>query len=169
MKFPFLLAVAALVGLAWTGLAVARPSGLRDERAAQADFVVNCGGCHGIEGVSNSRAVPDLKNQVGYFLNFPEGRTYLARLPNVAFSTLPDAKLADALNFMAFVLGADSVPAGARPYSAGEVGRLRKTALTGAPLRAYRDGLVERLIKDFGAPDSLRLYGQDHYGAGGGL
>jgi len=162
MRFPVKVAGAVVAGLAGAGLAAA------DETAARADFVLNCGGCHGLDGVSNSRAVPDLRHQVGYFLNFPEGRDYLARLPNVAFSTLPDAKLADALNYMVFVVGEGSVPAGARPYSAAEIGRLRKTALTGAPLRAYRDGLVDRLIEHYGAPESLRLYGQDHYGAGGG-
>lgn len=133
---------------------------------AQANFVLHCGGCHGVDGTTNAEAVPDLKHQVGYFLNFPEGRAYLSRLPNVAFSTLTDQELADALNYMVFVIGEGSVPQGAKPYQAAEVASLRRTPLTGAPLRAYRAGLVERLIRDYGAAETLRLYGRDNYGVG---
>jgi mono/diheme cytochrome c family protein len=92
---------------------------------AQGDYLLNCGGCHGFHGVSNAKLVPGLKDLVGYYLRTPEGRAYLPRLPNVAFSTLSDQKLADMLNYVVFEIGGNSAPDGAKPYGAGEVGRWR--------------------------------------------
>jgi hypothetical protein len=128
------------------------------------NFLLGCGGCHGLDGVSNSQIVPDLKNQVGYFLNLPEGRRYLARLPNVAFSTNTDEELAGLLNYAVFTLGGDSVPKGAKPYTAREVGALRKQPLTETALFQYRQDMVETLIADYRATPSLRRYGEDMYG-----
>ena len=93
---------------------------------AQSDYILACAGCHGLNGVSNSMLVPSLKGLVGYYLNMPEGRAYLPRLPNVAFSTLNDEQLAAVLNYMVFDIGADSAPAGSRrtmrPRSANGAG-----------------------------------------------
>lgn len=129
------------------------------------NFLLGCGGCHGLDGVSNSQIVPDLKNQVGYFLNLPEGRRYLARLPNVAFSTNTDEELAGLLNYAVFTLGGDSVPKGAKPYTAREVAGLRKQPLTETALFQYRQDMVETLIADYRATPSLRRYGEDMYGS----
>lgn len=122
------------------------------------DFILACGGCHGLNGVSNSSLVPSLKGLVGYYLYLPEGRAYLPRLPNVAFSTLNDEQLAAVLNYMVFDLGAGSVPAGTRPYRAVEVGKWRRQPLTEVTLSAYRRQMVETLIARYHAPESLRGY-----------
>jgi hypothetical protein len=132
---------------------------------ARQDFLLGCGGCHGIDGVSNSQIVPDLKDQVGWFFNLPEGRRYLARLPNVAFSTNTDQELAALLNYAVFTLGGNSVPKGAKPYTAREVGELRKQPLTEAALFSYRQDLVETLIGKYNATPALRRYGEDMYGS----
>lgn len=132
--------------------------------SAQQAYLLGCGGCHGLDGVSNSRIVPDLKDQVGYFLNLPEGRRYLARLPNVAFSAATDPELAALLNYAVFTLGGPSVPPGAKPYTAGEVGMLRKQPLTETPLFQYREKMVETLVAEYRAAPSLRRYGEDLYG-----
>src|SRR5271168_1870718 len=92
----------------------------------QRDFILACAGCHGMNGVSNANLVPNLKGLVGYYLNLPEGRAYLSRLPNVAFSTLNDDQLAAVLNYMVFEIGEGSAPAGTRPYRAAEVGKWRR-------------------------------------------
>lgn len=131
---------------------------------ARQAYLLGCGGCHGLDGVSNSQIVPDLKDQVGYFLNLPEGRRYLARLPNVAFSTNSDQELAALLNYAVFTLGGPSVPAGAKPYTAREVGELRKQPLTETALFQYREKMVETLVADYRATPSLRRYGEDIYG-----
>ncbi len=73
--------------------------------APQRDYILACAGCHGIQGVSNPDLVPSLQGLVGYFLELPEGRAYLSRLPNVAFSTLSDERLAAVLNYMVFEIG----------------------------------------------------------------
>src|SRR5229473_1882664 len=94
------------------------------------NYLLSCGGCHGLNGVSNSRLVPDLKDQVGFFLNLPEGRGYVVRLPNVAFSMTTDEALTDLMNYVVFTLGGDSVPKGTKPYTTHEVSQLRRSPLT---------------------------------------
>ena len=125
----------------------------------QRDYILACAGCHGVQGLSNPNLVPSLQGLVGYFLALPEGRAYLPRLPNIAFSTLSDERLAAVLNYMVFELGGPSAPVGARPYVAGEVGVLRKRPLTEVTLSAYRRQLVETLILRYQAPVTLRGYG----------
>ena len=49
--------------------------------------------------------MPELQGKVGFFLNTAEGRSYLVRLPNIAFSTLSDAELAEMLNYMVVTIG----------------------------------------------------------------
>jgi cytochrome c553 len=129
----------------------------------QSNYLLGCGGCHGENGLSNSRLVPELHDAVGYFLNTTAGREYLVRLPNVAFSTLSDRELADVLNFMVFSLGGASVPAGARPYTETEVGRLRQRPLNEVSLLAYRRQLIDTLIARHQGSERLRLYGGDSY------
>jgi cytochrome c553 len=134
---------------------------------SQRDYLLGCAGCHGADGSSNAQRVPTLKGLVGYYLNLPEGRAYLPRLPNVAFSTLSDGELAALLNYMVFEIGAGSAPAGTKPYGAAEVGKFRKQPLTEVTLSEYRRQMVETLITDYHAPAALRVYGQDLYGGGG--
>ncbi|MEP6547288.1 MAG: cytochrome c, class I [Gammaproteobacteria bacterium] len=111
-----------------------------------------------MNGISNSALVPSLKGLVGYYLYLPEGRAYLPRLPNVAFSTLNDAQLAAVLNYMVFDIGAGSAPAGTRTYRAAEVGKWRRQPLTEVTLSEYRQRLVETLINQYHAPAALRGY-----------
>jgi mono/diheme cytochrome c family protein len=127
-------------------------------RPAQGDYLLNCGGCHGFHGVSNANLVPILKDLVGYYLRSPEGRAYLPRLPNVAFSTLSDQRLAAVLNYVVFEIGGNSAPVGAKPYDAAEVGRWRKQPLNEVVLSQYRLQLVENLISRHQAPAELRVY-----------
>ena len=95
---------------------------------------------------------------MGYYLNVPEGRAYLPRLPNVAFSSLSDEELAAVLNYMVFDIGADSAPAGSRPFVAAEVAKWRRQPLTEVTLSAYRRRIVETLIDRYRAPAALRGY-----------
>lgn len=125
----------------------------------QADYLLHCGGCHGLEGTSNGKLVPDLRGQVGFFLRLPEGREYLVRLPNVAFSALSNDELAAVLNFMVFQIGGGGVPGDAQPYGAAEVAALRRRPLRELSLLEYRSRLVETLIRRYEAPAQLRAYG----------
>jgi hypothetical protein len=151
-----LLAVITLLMAAL--LAAAGPS-----TKSSSNYVLGCGGCHGIEGVSNPKLVPQLRDQVGYFLSTRQGREYLVRLPNVAFYAVSDADLADILNYTVFTIGGKGIPANAKPYTASEVAALRKSPLTEVSLIDYRNTLVEDLIANHGAPQSLRIYSDAAY------
>lgn len=124
----------------------------------QTDYLIGCGGCHGETGKSNSRLVPDLRDQVGYYLMTKEGREYLARLPNVAFYFANDTDLAAILNYAIFDIGGAGVPPGAKRYTAAEVARLRKRPLNEVSLVQYRAHLVDDLIANHGAPATMRFY-----------
>lgn len=140
-----------------------RAAAAAPSNVTRSNYLLGCGGCHGYEGISNSKLVPTLKGLVGYYLNTAEGRDYLPRLPNVAFSTLNDQDLAAVLNYLVFDLGGSSAPRGARPYAATEVGRLRKHPLTEIALHPYRRQLVDALISRYRASDALRVYDVDLY------
>jgi hypothetical protein len=115
--------------------------------------------------VSNSRLVPDLKDQVGYFLNLPQGRSYVVRLPNVAFSITSDEALTGLLNYVVFTLGGASVPTGTKPYALREVSQLRRNPLTEVSLVQMREQMVRILIDQYHATTDLRRYGEDDYGS----
>ena len=145
----------------WACLAAAETTALSD--STRSHYLLSCGGCHGYEGISNSKLVPTLKGLAGFYLNTTEGRNYLPRLPNVAFSAMSDQELAAVLNYVVFDMGEGSAPAGAKPYVASEVGRLRRTPLTEVALHPYRREIVDTLISRFHASDGLRVYSVDLY------
>ncbi len=144
-------------------MAEIRPPAVPTFTKPQSNYLLGCGGCHGENGISNSKLVPDLHGQVGFYLNIPEGREYLVRLPNVAFSIMSDQELTDVLNFMVFQIGGASVPAHTAPYTIAEVARLRKLPLNEVSLVDYRKRLVDLLIGQHGASQKLRVYDGDRY------
>ena len=120
-------------------------------------YLLYCGGCHGINGQSSDAAVPSLKGQVDAFLCLPAGREYIVRLPNVAFAPLSDPQLAELMNFVVG-LGHTREGKGDAPYTAAEVGALRRKPLLGQAIADYRRELVTRLVTSCGAPRSLLSY-----------
>lgn len=156
-------ALALAAGLAAAGAGRADPP---SEISVKGSFLERCGGCHGIGGKSASVLVPDLRDQLGYFLCTPEGRNYVARLPNVAFSAVSDQRLAEIVNYAVFDVGGASAPKGAKPYTAAEVGRLRKDPLTVVDLTAQRRRIVEDVIARCPAAVGLRVYGSSPASAG---
>jgi len=154
------LALSLVLGYANSGSAEPAPAEPTAPPRAQRDYLLACGGCHGLLGATQSKAVPQLKGLVGFYLNTPEGRGYLPRLPNVAFAALNDQELAAVLNYVVFDLGGASVPNGAKPYDAAEVARWRARPLTEVPLTEYRRRLVAGLIARYRAPATLGFY--DH-------
>jgi hypothetical protein len=136
----------------------AEPAGIPVLSKVQSDYMLACGGCHGETGRTNARLVPDLADQVGYFMRTPEARAYLVRLPNVSAAALDDEALAGVLNFMVWTLGGDSAPSESPQFTASEVGVLRGRPLNDVSLRGTRRNLVETLIAEHEAPESLRDY-----------
>jgi hypothetical protein len=101
----------------------------RIEGAAE-DYARNCQGCHGHFGFSVDE-IPILKDRVGFFAHTQEGRAYLVQVPNVAQVHLSDERLARLLNWVLGTYSAAQLPAGFEPYTAQEVGRLRRHKLAG--------------------------------------
>jgi mono/diheme cytochrome c family protein len=98
---------------------------------AQADYMLNCQGCHLPDGRGfPQRQVPDLRQQMGRFLAVPGGREYLVQVPGSAQSALDDEGLARVLNWMLHNFSGAELPGGFLPYSAAEVGQLRQQPLT---------------------------------------
>ena len=120
-------------------------------------YLENCGGCHGVAGDTVPAHLPELAGRVGWFMCTPEARAYLIRLPNVAHSRIKDnAELADMMNYVVFVLGKGTAPVGTAPFTADEVARERKLALTNKNLTAERLRLANQLVQQCHAPASIR-------------
>lgn len=125
----------------------------------QSDYVEHCSGCHGMQGDSAPAAVPVLRNRVGFFMCSKEGRDYLIRLPNVAYSAISDnQELADMMNFVVFGLGGNSAPKSAKPFFAAEVAKLRDQALATQSLIGTRANIVDNLIRNCAVPKTMRLF-----------
>jgi hypothetical protein len=88
-----------------------------------------------------------------------EGREYLIRLPNVAYSAISDnQELADMMNFVVFGLGGASAPKGAKPFTAGEVATLRTRALATQSLIAARAEVVAGMVGRCSVPRSMNYF-----------
>lgn len=125
----------------------------------QSDYVEHCSGCHGMQGNSAPAEIPVLRDRVGYFMCTPEGRDYLIRLPNVAYSAIGDnQELADMMNFVVFGLGGASAPKGARPFTAAEVAKLRRRAMSTQSLIAARAEVVDKMVGHCAVPESMKLF-----------
>ena len=106
------------------------------------DYALNCQGCHLADGAGTAGSVPALAGSVAKFLGVPGGREFLVRVPGVAQSTLDDADLAEVLNWLLARFDGEHLPADFKPYSAEEVGPLRRSPLTN--VARVRSELLER-------------------------
>ena len=122
------LALAATTGALAAGEPAAglppAPDTLR--QAARADFVLQCAGCHRVDGRgSTPHGIPDFRNSVGAFVHLPAGREYLVRVPGAAYSQLSNADLAAVLNWVLLTFSPAQLPADFQPYTEGEVAAAR--------------------------------------------
>ena len=125
----------------------------------QSDYVEHCSGCHGMQGNSAPAEIPVLRDRVGYFMCTREGREYLIRLPNVAYSAITDnQQLADMMNFVVFGLGGNSAPKDAKPFVAAEVAKLRTRALGTQSLIAARAEVVNGMVGRCAVPQSMKFF-----------
>ena len=126
-------------------LLLAASSGWATE-PAEADYMLNCQGCHLPDGSGfPARQVPDLRNQMGRFVSVPGGREFLVQVPGSAQTALNDADLARLLNWMLLRFSAAQLPADFQPYTAAEIGALRKQPL--AQVSEVRSELLERIAR----------------------
>lgn len=114
-------------------------------------YARNCQGCHGHTGVSVDE-VPDLRDRVGWFLHTRTGRDYIVRVPGVAFAMANDAELAMVLNWTLETFSAEQLPESWRPFTAEEVGRLRRKPV--ASIEVERAATVNELVELGVVPDA---------------
>jgi hypothetical protein len=139
--------------------ATAQSAPLPELTPPQSDYVEYCSGCHGMQGNSAPAEIPVLRDRVGYFMCTKDGRDYLIRLPNVAYSAISDnQELADMMNFVVFGLGGASAPKGTKPFTAVEVKRLRADALGTQSLIAVRATVVDKMVSTCAAPQSMKFF-----------
>lgn len=92
------------------------------ERTPQANFVLRCAGCHGMEGHgSEIGGVPSFYHSISTIANDPEGRRYLMHVPGVISASLSDAEIAEVMNWVLGKWGDRP----AAPFTVAEVTRLR--------------------------------------------
>ncbi|BBE32720.1 cytochrome C [Sphingosinicella microcystinivorans] len=141
------LAFAALAGIAGAGLAAQgalQDSGVSNPALARQNWILKCQGCHRPDATGTAATTPAMAGVVAKFLHVPGGREYLGRVPGVATAPISDAELADLLNWTLYRFDGAHMPAGFKPYSASEIGKLRKAPLrTEAP--AVRAELIEKI------------------------
>lgn len=95
-------------------------------QAARADYVLQCAGCHRVDGRgSTPHGIPDFRNSVGAFTHLPAGREYLIRVPGAAYSQLSNAELANVLNWLLYTFSPAQLPADFSPYTESEVAAAR--------------------------------------------
>lgn len=141
LAFPLTIALAAGV--------VAKASeqtipGVSNAQQARTDYQLKCQGCHRPDGTGDARSNPPMRSVVARFLTVPGGREFIGRVPGVATVDLPDDRLANLVNWTIVRFDPSHVPAGFRPYTAAEIGRLRRN-----PLRLERAATRARLVADF--------------------
>jgi len=159
MKVLAVLALLSVTCAAWAAPPLPELAGLPELTTPQSDYVEHCSGCHGMQGNSAPAEIPVLRDRVGYFMCTKEGREYLIRLPNVAYSDISDNReLADMMNFVVFGLGGNSAPRTAKPFTAGEVARLRTRALATQSLIAARADVASQMMGRCGVPKSMNFF-----------
>ena len=107
---------------------------------AKFNYQMSCQGCHTPTG-QGFQSVPKLKGFLGNFLQTPEGREYLIKVPGAAYSPLTDKELAEVINWMLLTFAEDSLSSDWEVYTATEVAKFRKDPLL--ETQEYRNNLLQ--------------------------
>ncbi len=115
--------------------------GVEKPARAHSNWILKCQGCHRADATGTPQTTPAMAGIIGTFLKTPEGRDYLARVPGVASAALPDAELAELLNWTLLRFDPAHVPKDFKPYTTNEVGKLRSR-----PLRTEAAAVRARIL-----------------------
>jgi len=126
-----------------TATAASTMLGVTDATLARQHYMLQCQGCHRPDGTGTMTTAPPMTGMVARFLAVPGGREYIVRVPGVATAVLTDIQLAELLNWTLYRFDAANVPASFQPYTATEVGALRRH-----PLRTEAKVLRAQLISE---------------------
>lgn len=142
---PFALIALAALSAALVARAGERPmTGVTNRAQAHQDYILKCQGCHRPNGGGDDHSNPPMSGIVARFLSVPGGREFIGRVPGVATVNLDDRRLAELVNWTLYTFDAEHVPADFRPYTAAEIGALRRN-----PLRLERVATRARLVAAF--------------------
>jgi hypothetical protein len=100
-----------------------------DDAVTHTDYMLRCQGCHLPDGSGYPGKVPDLRQTLPRFLSSSEGRAFVLRVPGASLSILDDARLARVYNWMVREFVPGDLSAGFQPFTAQEVGPLRRQPL----------------------------------------
>ena len=98
------------------------------ERRGATDYLQHCSGCHDVDGSGHpNKGIPDFRDQVGYFLRWPEGRAFLLQVPGLLNSGLSDERAAGVVTWLVRRFAGPSLPPDFEPYTADEARRYRES------------------------------------------
>jgi len=100
----------------------------------QANYMLNCMGCHLADGSGAAGKVPSMRESLVMLSGSRAGRRYLVQVPGASQSPLSDLELAQVLTWMVRNLSAGTVPPDFKDFTAAEVAAYR-----GAPLLNVRE------------------------------
>jgi hypothetical protein len=108
------------------------------------DYVLHCSGCHALDGTGvEAKGIPQVKDRIGYFVRFPEGRAFLLQVPGLLSAGLSDERAAGVTNWMIEYFAGASMPADFTPYTAEEARRYRLSKPADIP--SVRKALAAKL------------------------
>lgn len=143
----------------------AKAGDANDERAT-INYRLNCAGCHLEDGMGRTGLVPPLAGTMGGIFSLPGGREYIGRIPGVANSFMTDGELSAVLNWSLRRFDPKSLPADFRPYTAEEVGRLRRAPMSDTTVRramlVAASGAVEPAAARMSGRQAAANAGQSH-------
>ena len=96
---------------------------------AQANYMLDCMGCHLADGSGAAGKVPSVRDSLVILSGSSAGRRYLAQVPGASQSPLSDLELAQVLNWMVRNLSARPVPTDFAEFTAAEVAAYRRSPL----------------------------------------
>jgi len=95
----------------------------------EANYMLNCMGCHLADGSGAAGKVPSVRESLGMLSRTSAGRRYLVQVPGAAESPLSDLELAQVLSWMVRKLSARTVPRDFADFTATEVAAYRRSPL----------------------------------------
>ena len=95
----------------------------------QANYMLNCMGCHLADGSGAIGKVPSVRDSMLTLSRNTAGRRYLVQVPGAALSPLSDLELAQVLSWMVRNLSARTVPRDFTDFTAAEVAGYRRFPL----------------------------------------
>ena len=110
------------------------------------NYILNCQGCHLPDASGSPGLVPKMKDFVGNFLHVEGGREFIVQVPGSANAPINDQELRDVLNWMLVEFSAAQMPDNFIPYTADEVGRLRRQPLI--DVNGTREQLIRKIEKE---------------------